>query len=208
MWFLFRLYVRNFWSHESRLPPDTVERMLVVLKSLYSSRIEEQFLSLATGLLLEMTSHSPDYTRNMFEFPLSECKFQVTTFIYYSMAKIISTYCLFSLALWIISSIWLIQMKVIFVDYNFTAFCSTHLFQDYTIDSNWRLRSTVLTPMFMETQATQGSGTQGPEAAGSQAATMRGQIRATQTSLEFSQTLAPGAGTTWNIKWALVFSIM
>jgi len=49
--------------------------------------------------------------------------------------------------------------------------------------------------MFMETQATLGPGTQGPEAAGSQAATISGQIRATQTSLEFSQTLAPGAGT-------------
>lgn len=74
---VFRLYVRNFWSHERRLPPATLERMLVVLKSLYSSRIEERFLSLATDLLLEMTSHSPDFTRNMFEFPLSECKFQV-----------------------------------------------------------------------------------------------------------------------------------
>uniref|UniRef100_A0A671MAS8 DNA-dependent protein kinase catalytic subunit n=1 Tax=Sinocyclocheilus anshuiensis TaxID=1608454 RepID=A0A671MAS8_9TELE len=135
-----QLYVRNFWSHESRLPPDTLERMLVVLKSLYSSRIEEQFLSLATDLLLEMTSRSPDYTRNMFEFPLSECKFQ-----------------------------------------------------DYAIDSNWRLRSTVLTPMFMETQATQGL-----EAAGSQTATVRGQIRATQTSLEFSQTLAPGRRSAYN----------
>lgn len=91
--------MRNFWSHESRLPPDTLERMLVVLKSLYSSRIEEQFLSLATDLLLEMTSHSPDFTRNMFEFPLSECKFQVRTVIYYIIAKIISTCCLFSLAL-------------------------------------------------------------------------------------------------------------
>lgn len=86
-------------------------------------------------------------------------------------------------------------MEVVFADHNFSAFGSTHLFQDYTIDSNWRLRSTVLTPMFMETQATQGPGTQGPEAAGSQAATISGQIRATQTSLEFSQTLAPGAGT-------------
>lgn len=55
----------------------TLDRMLVVLKSLYSSRIEERFLSLVTDLLLEMTSHSPDFARNMFEFPLSECKFQV-----------------------------------------------------------------------------------------------------------------------------------
>ena len=72
-----RLYVRNFWSHESRLPGATLERMLVVLRSLYSPRIEERFLSLATDLLLERTSQSPDYTRNMFEYPLSECKFQV-----------------------------------------------------------------------------------------------------------------------------------
>ncbi|XP_042616499.1 DNA-dependent protein kinase catalytic subunit-like isoform X2 [Cyprinus carpio] len=143
-----QLYVRNFWSNESRLPPDTLERMLVVLKSLYSSRIEEQFLSLATDLLLEMTSRSPKYTHNIFDFPLSECKFQ-----------------------------------------------------DYAIDSNWRLRSTVLTPMFLETQATQGSGTQGSEAAGSQAATMRAQIRATQTSLEFSQTLAPGSGRRSAYNW-------
>lgn len=75
--------MRNFWSNESRLPPDTLERMLVVLKSLYSSRIEEQFLSLATDLLLEMTSRSPDYTLNIFEFPLSECKFQVRTAVYF-----------------------------------------------------------------------------------------------------------------------------
>lgn len=169
-----------------------MERMLVVLKSLYSSRIEEQFLSLATDLLLEMTSHSPDFTRNMFEFPLSECKFQVRTVNYYRISKVISTCCVFYLALVIIPSIWLIQMEVVFADHNFNAFDSTHLFQDYTIDSNWRLRSTVLTPMFMETQATQG-----PEAAGSQASTISGQIRATQTSLEFSQTLAPGAGTSW-----------
>lgn len=48
--------------------------------------------------------------------------------------------------------------------------------------------------MFMETQATQGPGTQGSDAGVNQAGTMRGQIRATQTSLEFSQTLAPGSG--------------
>uniref|UniRef100_W5KIE9 DNA-dependent protein kinase catalytic subunit n=1 Tax=Astyanax mexicanus TaxID=7994 RepID=W5KIE9_ASTMX len=143
-----QLYVRNFWSHEKRLPPATLERMLMVLGSLYSARIEERFLSLATDLLLEMTSQSPDYTRDMFEFPLSECKFQ-----------------------------------------------------DYTIDSNWRLRSTVLTPMFMETQATQATGTQGADSAKSQAGSMKGQIRATQASLEFSQTQAPGAGRRSAYNW-------
>lgn len=76
--------MRNFWSHEKRLPPATLERMLMVLASLYSARIEERFLSLATDLLLEMTSQSPDYTRNIFEFPLSECKFQVMSWLVFS----------------------------------------------------------------------------------------------------------------------------
>ena len=72
-----RLYVRNFWSQEKRLPRATLERMLQVLHSLYCCQIERSFLSLATNLLLEMTSQSPDFTRNMFEYPLSECTFQV-----------------------------------------------------------------------------------------------------------------------------------
>lgn len=75
---VFRLYVRNFWSQEKRLPTATLERMLMVLHSLYSCHIERCFLSLATNLLLEMTSQSPDFKRNMFEYPLSECTFQVS----------------------------------------------------------------------------------------------------------------------------------
>ena len=74
----FRLYVRNFWRQEKRLPTATLERMLTVLRSLYSCQIERCFLSLATNLLLEMTSQSPDFKRNMFEYPLSECTFQVS----------------------------------------------------------------------------------------------------------------------------------
>ncbi|XP_014905517.1 DNA-dependent protein kinase catalytic subunit [Poecilia latipinna] len=136
-----QLYVRNFWSQEKRLPSATLERMLTVLRSLYSCQIERCFLSLATNLLLEMTSQSPDFTRNMFEYPLSECTFQ-----------------------------------------------------DYVIDSNWRFRSTVMTPMFVETQSSQG-----PESAGaSQSGSMTGKLRATQTSLEFSQTQTPGRRTAYN----------
>lgn len=51
--------------------------MLAVLQCLYSSRTERCFLSLATDLLLELTSRSPDFQRHMFEYPLSECSFQV-----------------------------------------------------------------------------------------------------------------------------------
>ncbi|XP_072306662.1 DNA-dependent protein kinase catalytic subunit [Eucyclogobius newberryi] len=130
-----QLYVRNFWSQEKRLPTATFERMTMVLRSLYTTEIERSFLSLATNLLLEMTSQSPDFQRDMFEYPLSECTFQ-----------------------------------------------------DYVIDSNWRFRSTVMTPMFVETLSSQG-----PESVmSSPPASMKGKLRATQNTLEFSQTQAPG----------------
>lgn len=73
---LFRLIIRNFWSHETRLPSKTLDRLLA-LNSLYSPKIEMHFLSLATDFLLEMTSLSPDYLNPVFEHPLSECEFQV-----------------------------------------------------------------------------------------------------------------------------------
>ncbi|KAK5850083.1 hypothetical protein PBY51_014363 [Eleginops maclovinus] len=136
-----QLYVRNFWSQEKRLPTATLERMMAVLGSLYSCRIEKCFLSLVTNLLLETTSQSPDFERNMFEYPLSECTFQ-----------------------------------------------------DYVIDSNWRFRSTVMTPMFVETQSSQN-----PESvSASQSGSIKGKLRATQTSLEFSQTQTAGRRTAYN----------
>lgn len=177
-----RLYVRNFWSHEKRLPPATLERLLMVLSSLYSARIEERFLSLATDLLLEMTSLSPDYTRNMFEFPLSECKFLVRFWYHFGVFLLPYFYRGFHHML----SVYSYHCRFFF-------FFVCNL-QDYTIDSNWRLRSTVLTPMFMETQVTQAAGTQRANSPEIQPASMKGQIRATQASLEFSQTQAPGAG--------------
>ncbi|XP_058033644.1 DNA-dependent protein kinase catalytic subunit [Ahaetulla prasina] len=122
-----QLIVRNFWSDETRLPTSTLDRMLSLLRGLYSDKIETQYLSLATNFLLEMTSKSPDYSRKMFEYPLSECKFQ-----------------------------------------------------DFVIDSNWRYRSTILTPMFVDTQASQSAVTQ--------EGYLGGQLRATQQQFEFTPT--------------------
>ncbi|KAM9839260.1 DNA-dependent protein kinase catalytic subunit [Aulostomus maculatus] len=136
-----QLYVRNFWSQEKRLPTATLERMLTVLRLLYSCRIEKCFLSLATNLLLEMTSQSPDFQRHIFEYPLSECTFQ-----------------------------------------------------DYVIDSNWRFRSSVMTPMFVETQSSQGPAS----VATTEPGTMKGKLRATQMNLEFSQTQTAGRRTAYN----------
>ncbi len=72
-----RLQIQNFWSHESRLPEATLDRMVAMLEAMYSPDTESHYLSYATNLLLEMTSKSPDYNREIFEHPLSECKFEV-----------------------------------------------------------------------------------------------------------------------------------
>ncbi|XP_053105021.1 DNA-dependent protein kinase catalytic subunit isoform X2 [Hemicordylus capensis] len=131
-----QLIVRNFWSDETRLPANTLDRMLTLLSSLYSSKIETQYLSLATNFLLEMTSKSPDYSRKMFEYPLSECKFQ-----------------------------------------------------DFVVDSNWRYRSTVLTPLFVETQASQNTKRyRSQEGSFLTHGSMGGQLRATQQKYEFTPT--------------------
>ncbi|KAM9626909.1 DNA-dependent protein kinase catalytic subunit isoform 2-T2 [Trichechus inunguis] len=130
-----QLIIRNFWSHETRLPSHILDRLLA-LNSLYSPKIEMQFLSLATDFLLEMTSLSPDYPNPVFEHPLSECTFQ-----------------------------------------------------EYTIASDWRLRSTVLTPMFIETQASQiALQTQTQDDSLTVQGLMAGQVRSTQQHWDFTPT--------------------
>ncbi|KAM8966776.1 DNA-dependent protein kinase catalytic subunit [Pelodytes ibericus] len=130
-----QLIVRNFWSADTRLPTSTMDRMLAILGSLYSTKIERHYLSLATNLLLEMTSKSPDYTRLMFEHPLSECKFQ-----------------------------------------------------DYNVDSSWQYRSTVLTPMFVPTQASQTGYRSRTQGSLGGRESMEGQLRATQQDYQFTPT--------------------
>ncbi|XP_021065597.1 DNA-dependent protein kinase catalytic subunit [Mus pahari] len=130
-----QLIIRNFWSHETRLPSNTLDRLLA-LNSLYSPKIEVHFLSLATNFLLEMTRMSPDYLNPIFEHPLSECEFQ-----------------------------------------------------EYTIDPDWRFRSTVLTPMFIETQASPSTlHTQTQEGPLSDQRQKPGQVRATQRQCDFTPT--------------------
>ncbi|XP_054840598.1 DNA-dependent protein kinase catalytic subunit [Eublepharis macularius] len=141
-----QLIVRNFWGDETRLPGNTLDRMLTLLSSLYSTKIETQYLSLATNFLLEMTSKSPDYSRKMFEYPLSECKFQ-----------------------------------------------------DFVVDSNWRYRSTVLTPMFVETQVSQSMNRhQLPGGSFVTHGSMSGQLRATQQQYEFTPTQNIGGRSSFN----------
>lgn len=56
----------------------TLDRLTHLLGTLYSTRTEHHFLPYSTNLLLELTSRSPDYTRTIFDMPLSECKFDVS----------------------------------------------------------------------------------------------------------------------------------
>ncbi|XP_072708622.1 DNA-dependent protein kinase catalytic subunit isoform X1 [Ciconia boyciana] len=131
-----QLIVRNFWSDETRLPASILDRMLALLNSFYSPKIETQYLSLITNFLLEMTSKSPDYSRKIFEHPLSECKFQ-----------------------------------------------------DFVIDSSWRYQSTVLTPMFVETQVSQSIHRNlSQERSLSASGSVSGRVRATQRQYEFTPT--------------------
>ncbi|XP_035175280.1 DNA-dependent protein kinase catalytic subunit [Oxyura jamaicensis] len=141
-----QLIVRNFWSDETRLPANILDRMLALLSSLYSTKIETQYLSLITNFLLEMTSKSPDYSRKMFEHPLSECKFQ-----------------------------------------------------DFVIDSSWRYRSTMLTPMFVESQVSQSTNKSlSQERSPSISGSVGGQVRATQRQYEFTPTQNVSGRSSYN----------
>ncbi|XP_067044034.1 DNA-dependent protein kinase catalytic subunit-like isoform X2 [Acropora muricata] len=71
-----KLKLRTFWGDESRLPGTTLERLVEVLRAMYSPSTENQYLGYTTNLILYLTFLSPDYERLMFEQPLSECKFQ------------------------------------------------------------------------------------------------------------------------------------
>jgi DNA-dependent protein kinase catalytic subunit len=71
-----RLEIYAFWSQEARLSVGTVNRLAQLLAVMYSPQTESSFLSYSTNLMLELTSRSPDYSRNMFDYPLSECKFE------------------------------------------------------------------------------------------------------------------------------------
>ena len=73
----YRLKMYSFWNDESRLSADTLSRLTQLLAVLYSTSTERQFLYHSTNLLLELTSRSPDFSRSVFDDPLSECKFEV-----------------------------------------------------------------------------------------------------------------------------------
>ena len=73
-----RQKVFKYWNQDANLGTGTLERLGRLLPVLYSAHTEQHFLPYCTNLLLELTSRSPDYSRMMFDQPLSECKFNVS----------------------------------------------------------------------------------------------------------------------------------
>ena len=71
-----RVMAQNFWTEKADIPSNTIDRMLMIVKRLYSPKTESEYLSYSTNLLLEKTSKSPDYNRLIYENPLSECVFR------------------------------------------------------------------------------------------------------------------------------------
>lgn len=61
------LKVLNFWRQENNLPKETIDRLIEVVRALYSNKTEKEYLSYATNLIMQLTSVSPDYTRPLFE---------------------------------------------------------------------------------------------------------------------------------------------
>lgn len=71
-----RLMAQNFWTERANMPTNTIDRMVLILNTMYSPQTESEYLSYSTNLLLEKTSKSPDYNRLIYEQPLSQCTFK------------------------------------------------------------------------------------------------------------------------------------
>uniref|UniRef100_A0A0P4W3R0 non-specific serine/threonine protein kinase n=1 Tax=Scylla olivacea TaxID=85551 RepID=A0A0P4W3R0_SCYOL len=70
-----RQTVLNFWLERFQ---DMVlhDRVLHILKMIYSPETEDSFLELAMYIILEATRYSADYQRDIFQHPLTLCKFR------------------------------------------------------------------------------------------------------------------------------------
>ena len=161
-----RLTIQNFWSHETRLPAETIDRLVAMLEAMYSPQTENKYLSYATNLLLEMTSKSPDFNREMFEHPLSQCKFEVNIFPSYILDLSIE--------------------ETHFQDY-FFHYCTNAFYQDYRVLSHWRQRHAAMTPLFVDSQASQQSS---PDESGNVSVMESQYVRATQDDVQFTPTQA------------------
>ena len=127
------LKVLKFWSEESNLPKETIERLIEVTRALYSNKTEKEYLSYATNLIMQLTSLSPDYTQPLFNNGLD----------------------------------------------------SEENFYNYHVNFSWQHQNMAMTPLFVATQKS----SQGSYSLTQKSSQEYGQIRATQKTFEFTQTM-------------------
>ncbi|KAG0254733.1 hypothetical protein BG011_005543 [Mortierella polycephala] len=127
--------VITFWYDKNRLPTDTYQRLVEIVRNMYDTQAEDKFLYYATYMLLDRTKKSPDYSEPIFAEPLPNAKFG----------------------------------------------------ENYAnIDTSWK-NTAAMTPLFVQTQQSQSQSTQSEAALGDD------ELRATQSTFEFSMTLDGGA---------------
>ncbi|KAF9184663.1 hypothetical protein BGZ51_003206 [Haplosporangium sp. Z 767] len=127
--------VITFWYDKNRLPTDTYQRLVEIVRNMYDTHAEDKFLYYATYMLLDRTKKSSDYSEPIFAEPLPNAKFS----------------------------------------------------ENYaSIDTSWK-NTAAMTPLFVQTQQSQSQSTQSEAALGDD------ELRATQSTFDFSMTLDGGA---------------
>eukprot|EP01125_Pyxidicula_operculata_P008002 TRINITY_DN2699_c0_g1_i1.p1 TRINITY_DN2699_c0_g1~~TRINITY_DN2699_c0_g1_i1.p1 ORF type:complete len:2900 (-),score=828.74 TRINITY_DN2699_c0_g1_i1:54-8009(-) len=68
-------YVLDFWDHPQHLPEEPAIRMKLLMKPFYYPELESEWLKYSTYLMLNLTSHLPDFNTPLFE-PLENSAFR------------------------------------------------------------------------------------------------------------------------------------
>ncbi|ESO12540.1 hypothetical protein HELRODRAFT_159097 [Helobdella robusta] len=71
-----RTLAYNYWRRESHLPKSADVRLKRIISHMYQSTSEASFLTYACDFLMELTSWSSEFNKELFDMPLSECIFQ------------------------------------------------------------------------------------------------------------------------------------
>ncbi|KAJ8868909.1 hypothetical protein PR048_030450 [Dryococelus australis] len=65
-----------FWNNSTRLPASTSQRLLTLIKNLYSPTTEHLLTGFLAHLQLQASVLSPDYNTKVFDHPLGACRFE------------------------------------------------------------------------------------------------------------------------------------
>jgi len=71
-------YLNNIWDNEERLSNNAAKRLSAIMKNLYVREGEYQnnnWVGMSLSLLMSLSKKSSDYSRKIYEYPLSKCPF-------------------------------------------------------------------------------------------------------------------------------------